>query len=138
MRATHTFPYRNEFGTGARPYVAVRVTGLNGSTRLISGLIDSGADRTSLPMAFTSAMGYGSDTLRAAKLRVADGSDVAVWTAKVPVEAYVAGRPDLRLELRPMFVPGRNVQALWGRADFFKPFRVGFEEAAQRFSLTAA
>lgn len=56
--AVHTLPYRDVFSNGARPYLALHVPGLNGAAGDIPGLIDSGADKTSLPSGFASLMGY--------------------------------------------------------------------------------
>lgn len=136
MTTTHRLSYRNVFGTGERPYLAVHVTGLNGASGDIPGLIDSGADRTSLPMGFARLMGYDSSTLEQGKIGIADGSEVAVLVAKVPVQANVVGLPDPTFELCPTFVGGNNVHALWGRADVFMNFGIGFDETNQSFSLT--
>jgi hypothetical protein len=102
----------------------------------IPGLVDSGADTTSLPMDYAKLMGYTSAQLDHGTVTMADGSSVSVWVANVPVTAYVVGLPELPFEVCPTFVPGAD-HALWGRTDFFKAFEgVAFEEAGQRFALT--
>lgn len=117
--------------------MALHFTGLNGTSGGdIPGLVDSGADRTSLPHDYAKLMGYRSDQLDSGSVTVADGSSVAVLVANVPVRAYVAGLPDPVFDVCPMFVPGNNMP-LWGRSDFFNAFEtVGFEEATKHLTLT--
>jgi hypothetical protein len=68
---------------------------------------------------------------------VADGSQASVWQATKPATAFVIGLPQPVFEITPTFVPGNNVMTLWGRADFFRAFVVGFNEIAQQITLTA-
>lgn len=133
---SYTLPYRNALGNGVRPYLTLAVTGVNGAAGSIVGLIDSGADRTSLPMGFAGLMGYGAGELTAGTVGVADGSTTSVWNATKPSRAFIVGLPQPVFDLFPTFVPGNAVTPLWGRADFFQVFGIGFEEALQRFTLT--
>jgi hypothetical protein len=56
-------PYRElEFG-GARPYLFLHVTGLDGRGRMIPGLIDSVADSSVLPAGYAPLLGYGRTDL---------------------------------------------------------------------------
>lgn len=133
---THRIDYKPLFGGPPRPYLALRFKGLTGDQRDIPGLVDSGADQTSLPMDFAKLMGYESDQLDSGSVTVADGSSVSVLVANVPVTAHVAGLPAPVFEVCPSFVPGNNLP-LWGRHDFFRAFKaVGFNEARQQLLLT--
>lgn len=102
---------------------------------MVWGIVDSGADRTSLPDGYATFMGYGADDLEQARMAVANGSSTSGWSAKRPVRAAVVGLADVEFELLPLFVPG-NAPPLWGRLDFFMAFNVGFEESAKHFTLT--
>ncbi len=66
--------YSDPFGSGARPYLAFRVTGPNGQSGPITGLLDSGADTTALPAGFAALMGYKTDQLKRVEVGTANGS----------------------------------------------------------------
>lgn len=55
--------YRDLGFGAARPYLVLSVTGVNGQTGLVAGLIDSGADNTVLPAGYAPLMGYTGDSL---------------------------------------------------------------------------
>lgn len=52
-------PYRELGFGGARPYLFLHVTGVDGQARVIPGLIDSGADSSVLPAGYAPLLGYG-------------------------------------------------------------------------------
>lgn len=136
--AAHTVPYLDPFSDGAvRPYLALHVTGINGQSGNIPGLLDSGADRTSLPFGYAALMGYTAADLEADQARIADGSTIPTWTAKIPSEAFAVGLPQPTFDLWPTFVPGNATRPLWGRADVFQAFPLLFNEAQQSFTLSA-
>ena len=66
--ATYTLPYRDVLGHGHRPYLALQITGVNGRSGAVWGLVDSGADSSCLPLDFARLMDY-------------DGADPAVQDA---------------------------------------------------------
>jgi len=133
--ATFNLPYRDAFGSGSRPYLALHVTGPSGANGTIIGLIDSGADSTSLPAGYASLMGYTGADLVPSEAGHAGGGSVNVLVAQVPAPAFVIGWPEVQFDLFPTFVPGGSM-SLWGRNDFFRVFEVTVREAAQTFSLT--
>jgi len=55
-------PYRELGFGGARPYLFLHVTGLNGRDRVIPGLVDSGADSSVLPAGYAPILGYTGPT----------------------------------------------------------------------------
>ncbi len=134
---THRLSYSDPFGTGVpRPYLVLYVTGPNGKSGAIPGVIDSGADMTCLPLGYASLMGYEAGS----NLTLADGHQASgkmqVWAAEsTTCEAHVVGLTDHVFELRPSFVEGNEIP-LWGRGDFFLAFQPTFDEVAQEFSLT--
>jgi len=132
---SYTLAYSDAFGNGVRPYLALTVTGINGRSGRIVGLIDSGADKTSLPMGYAGLMGYGVRDLTAGSVGVADGSTVSVWHASAPSQAFISGLPDPVFDLLPTFVPGIP-PVLFGREDFFQTFGVAFNEVRRQFTLT--
>jgi hypothetical protein len=126
--------YRAAFpGAPIRPNLTLHLTGPNGRSGEVTGVVDSGADQTSLPLGYASLMGYTGANLATDTAATAGGS-TAVFVAQEPVHAYVVGLPAITFELFPMFAKGSSM-VLWGREDFFTVFRVFFDEATQRFSL---
>jgi hypothetical protein len=55
--------YRDLGFGAARPYLVLSVTGINGQTGLVAGLIDSGADNTVFPAGYAPLMGYTGESL---------------------------------------------------------------------------
>jgi hypothetical protein len=118
----------------ARPYLVLRVSGVDGRGGLIPGLIDSGADRTVLPAGYASLMGYGPQDLESVQgLQV--GGSVILRNAKTPSRAFVPEIPHVVFEITPSFVDGCQT-ALWGRADVMRRFDVTIVERHQRFILS--
>ncbi|MHB1469704.1 MAG: hypothetical protein ACYCU0_13000 [Solirubrobacteraceae bacterium] len=126
-------PYRELGAGGARPYLFVCVAGPIGVARTIPGLIDSGADRTVLPVGFASLLGYGSRDLARVEGSHAAGT-MLMHEALNPSKAFVPQLPDLPFEMRPFFVQGCQ-QALWGRADLMRRFDVTISESRQEAVL---
>lgn len=134
MVATYPVDY-SSIGGHKRPYLEVHLTGPDGVAQPIIGVVDSGADYTCLPYEMLRLLGYeGRSMLRESGISQVSGALDALQST-VPIGACVAGLPEKRFELFPVFVQGaRNV--LWGRADFFKAFEsVGFLESEERFEL---
>jgi hypothetical protein len=128
--------YTDFFGRGSRPYLAMQVTGINGQSGPIVGLLDSGADTTALPTGYAALMGYQAAQLERIEVGTAKGSGHG-WRAVQPCTATVAGAtpPFLTLSLNPIFV--ETAHPLWGRRDVMAMFTaVAIEETAQRFTLT--
>ncbi|MCP9490946.1 MAG: hypothetical protein MSC31_13905 [Solirubrobacteraceae bacterium MAG38_C4-C5] len=100
----------------------------------IVGLVDSGADRTCLPMGYATLIGYAADQLELHQGQGVGGS-LSLWQAMTPATAVVAGLPHPEIELRPTFIEGGSTP-LWGRADFFATFGVCFDERAQQFTIS--
>jgi hypothetical protein len=124
------------FGHGSRPYLVMQVTGINGRSGPIVGLLDSGADTTALPTGYAALMGCQAGQLERIEVGTAQGSGHG-WRAVQPCTATVAGAtpPFLTLPLTPIFV--ETAHPLWGWRDVMRMFTaVAIEEAAQRFTLT--
>jgi hypothetical protein len=128
-----TLPYRDVFQTGYRPYLAVHVTAPSGRSGDVVGVVDSGADSTSLPEGFAALMGYDASELLYAQGEGAGGA-IDTWRAQRPCTAYVVGLSQFEFEFYPSFIAGGQ-DVLWGRADLFRTFGVMFEEEQQRFTL---
>lgn len=134
MPDTLLIPYSELGFGGARPYLFLHVTGLDGHGRMIPGLIDSGADNTVLPAGYAPLMGYTRADLDLLKGTQVGGS-VTLRRATRPSTAYVPEFPDLAFEMTPFFVHGCQ-HALWGRADLMRHFDVTIRERHQQFLLT--
>jgi hypothetical protein len=127
-----TLAYRDPFNTGNRPYLALRLTGINGASGRVTGLIDSGADITQLPLGYASLMGYDGTTLEPMTVGTA-AAPTQVLRATRPCAAYLLGLPEVQLSLLPVFSASPYV--LWGRTDFMATFTVTIDEKKQRFTL---
>jgi hypothetical protein len=85
--------YRDFGWGGARPYLVLHVTGINGQSGLIPGLLDSGADNTVLPAGYAPLMGYTGDDLVTMQGTQVGGS-ITLRNATQPSRAYVPEIPD--------------------------------------------
>jgi hypothetical protein len=129
-------PYSELGFGGARRYLFLHLTGLDGRGRMIPGLIDSGADSTVLPAGYAPLMGYtGADLALVEGTQV--GGSVTMRHATRPSTAYIPEFPELAFEVAPFFVHGCQ-HALWGRADLMLHFDVTISERHQHLLLTPA
>jgi len=133
--STAELPYTNPLGTGVRPYLWVHLTGIDGMSGSFVGLLDTGADRTAMPLGYASLLGYGPSTLTPVTIGTAS-SPASAFEALQPCTAQATGLPTLSLSLQPVFVLGSSATVLWGRKDFMAAFKVLFDESTQQFTLS--
>ncbi|HEY5428113.1 MAG TPA: hypothetical protein VIK04_03285 [Solirubrobacteraceae bacterium] len=134
MAQPFVIAYRDFGQGGARPYLVMQLHGVNGKSGPVWGLVDSGADRTSLPFEFAALMGYvAADLQQQQCIQVAGTTTTHV--AQRPCTASVPEIPAVVIDLHPMFVPGSRT-ILWGRQDVMRRFDVTIMESQQRFSIT--
>ena len=119
---------------GPRPYLVMHLHGINGKSGPVWGLIDSGADRTSLPWEFAALMGYEPEDLQREPCVQAGGTTFAYMATK-PCTAVVPEIPDVPVSFNPTFIQGAQI-ILWGRQDVMRSFDVTIMETQQRFSIT--
>lgn len=127
-----TLNYSSPFGTGNRPYLAINMVGINGSSGHIVGLVDSGADITQLPVGYASLMGYDAPKLEPINVGTA-GAIAQALRAKEPCTGQVIGIPDVMVDFSPVFSSSPFV--LWGRTDFMAVFGISIYEKRQQFML---
>lgn len=126
-------PYKPGPDGQLRPYLLLTVIGLEqGREVSISGLIDTGADRSVLPIDYAEELGYAVDDLAPVDVTQVEGS-ASAWVAQKACEAFVDGLPDIKFEVRPVFVASLN--ALWGRADLMMNFTISVSEKDKELSL---
>lgn len=126
-------PYKRGADGQLRPYLLLTLLGVKAGLEVeILGLVDTGADRTVLPIDFAEELGYTVDDLEPRDVIQVEGS-ASAWVAKKPCQAFVDGLPDTRFEIEPVFVAGLN--ALWGRADLMMNFTIGISEKNQELTL---
>jgi hypothetical protein len=99
---------------------------------MISGLVDTGADRSVLPIDYAEELGYTVDDLAPVEVGQVEGS-ASAWLAKKPCKAFVDGIPATEFEIAPLFVASLNV--LWGRADLMMNFTISVSEKDQELTL---
>ena len=111
--------------------------------QVISAMVDSGADRTFLPLSVATRLGITAvlERHRAGGHGI-EGRSFSIWTSGVPIHGRVM-RPSgevwgPRFRLEPVFADLGI--ALLGRADFFRAFTVTFQEhpATPVYHLDAA
>jgi hypothetical protein len=122
-------PYSRHFGGPPRPYLAVQLR--NGATGLDTlALVDSGADSSLFHKDFALALGFVLDPVEA-RTTVGVGGSVPTWYFDIVL--FVAGK---HIPSRVAFADGwRGEYGLLGRGDFFRAFRVGFDEVGARLLL---
>ncbi len=131
-----TAPYRPGADGQLRPYLWLTLVGLKqGQETLISGLVDTGADRSVLPIDYAEELGYTVDDLAPVEVGQVEGS-ASAWIAQQSCEAFVDGIPEIKFEIKPLFVATLN--ALWGRADLMMTYTVSVSEKDQELSLHLA
>lgn len=128
-----TAPYRPGPDGQLRPYLLLTLIGRQPNREiLISGLVDTGADRSVLPIDYAEELGYTADDLAPVEVGQVEGS-ASAWIAQKPCEAFVDGIPDIKFEIKPLFVASLN--ALWGRADLMMTYTVSVSEKDQELTL---
>lgn len=129
--------YRDAFGHGMRPYLTVRLSGIQGRDVTAVGLVDSGADVTCLPMVMAALLGFRRSDLEPVAIQQLGGGQHA-WRAMTPIRAQLVGAPATAIELTPIFAEGSR-RSLWGRDDFFRAFEeICFHEQDWTMTLAAA
>ncbi len=129
--------YLTEFGSGGarRPYLWLQVTGPEGNSLPIRGLIDTGADRSSLPAEYAALL-----RLDPSDVAIETGQQVSgtfsVWTWPTTLQAFVIGQPEYAFEIHPTFTPG-SLTGLWGRSDFLRLWNFVLDEGNQRLYLSS-
>lgn len=116
-----------------RPYLWLTLQGpRNGPEIPVIGLVDSGADKSVLPIDYAQLLGYEAEDLTSVEVGQVEGS-ASAWDAQTPCEAFVNGIPDVRFEIKPLFVA--TLDALWGRADLMATYRISISERDQELML---
>lgn len=141
-RKSWTLPYRALRGTdgggrafdgGLLPGVALNLVRPEGGVCSIGtyGLIDSGADRSVLPVSWARHLGIDlDDDCEEASSRTAGGM-ATCYEYPAGIEAIILGH---KVTLQASF--NRDLPwVLLGRDDFFSYFKVSFEHRAQQFTL---
>lgn len=128
-----TAPYRPGPDGQLRPYLLLTLIGLEpGKEIMISGLVDTGADRSVLPIDYAEELGYTVDDLAPVEVGQVEGS-ASAWIAQKPCGAFVDGIPEIEFEITPLFVASLN--ALWGRADLMTIYTISVSEKNQELTL---
>lgn len=117
-----------------RPILGMQVTGINGRSGIIFGIVDSGADTSAFPFGYASLMGYTAQTLTPETYQQVGGTGTA-FRALTASQAVVPEIPTVTVPILPLLVQGAQA-ALWGRMDFMTYFDVAIYEAEQRFTIT--
>jgi hypothetical protein len=116
-----------------RPYLLLTLTGVKPAAEIeILGLVDTGADRSVLPIDYAAELGYTVDELAAVEVGQVEGS-ASAWLAQRPCKASVDGIPEVEFEIAPLFVASLNI--LWGRADLMMSFTIGVSEKDKQLTL---
>jgi hypothetical protein len=117
------------------PVVAIRAHGLTGVRLPMWGLIDSGADEALFPLEVAETLGIDIDDCDDKDCLTAGGlATHYVWKPGLEIEVPEMG--GVRMQVSATFSEGLpGTMILLGRRDFFRCFRVSFDERANNFSL---
>jgi hypothetical protein len=128
-----TAPYRLGSDGHPRPYLWLTLKGPRGGSEVpIVGLVDTGADKSVLPIDYAQLLGYKVEDLAPVEVGQVEGS-ASAWDAQKPCEAFVNGVASVKFEIQPLFVA--TLDALWGRADLMMTYVVSVSEKDQELSL---
>ncbi len=115
------------------PGVPLKLLKPDGSMRPETyGLLDSGCDYSSFPVAWAEDLGIDLDACDETEGSTA-GGDAKRFLYKPGIDAIVFGR---KIHLAAFFSPGLPL-ALLGREDFFRYFRASFDQRTESFQLDA-
>jgi len=119
-------------GGRPRPYLEIKIRQAGGTNEFdFYGIVDSGADSTAFP--FGAAILIGLTDLSKFSQEDCGGATGETTGYVQEAEICVLGT---WYRWKITFLPELNDNALLGRADFFRVFRVGFDELAQKFDIT--
>ena len=86
-----TAPYRRGSDGHPRPYLWLTLKGPRGGPDVpIVGLVDTGADKSVLPVDYAQLLGYQAEDLAPVEVGQVEGS-ASAWDAQKPCEAFVNG-----------------------------------------------
>lgn len=126
-------PYKPGSDGHLRPYLWLTLHPLNGGQPVpILGLVDSGADKSVLPLDYAPLLGYQAADLEAEEVGQVEGS-ASAWDARKPCRAYINGLASVEFEMQPIFIA--TLDALWGRADLMNTYVVSISEKDKELSL---
>jgi hypothetical protein len=126
-------PYKRGPDGQWRPYLLLTLIGVKSGVEIeILGLVDTGADRSVLPLDYAAELGYRADDLASVEVGQVEGS-ASAWLAQKPCKASVDGIPEVEFEIAPLFVSSLNV--LWGRADLMMSFTISVSEKNKELTL---
>jgi len=130
---TDTVPFSAAPSDGImRPYLWLILRSPDGTEERILGLVDSGADKTVLPMEYAELLGYTDEDLVDQEVGQVKGM-ICGRDAQRPCEAWVFGHPELTFEMSPIFI--ETFEALWGRTDLMNAFRVSISDRRRELGL---
>jgi Aspartyl protease len=128
-----TAPYRPGPDGQLRPYLLLTLIGLKPDYEVeISGLVDTGADRSVLPIDYAEELGYMVDDLKPVDVSQVEGT-ASAWVAKKPCEAFVDGLPEIRFKIEPLSSPASTSSG--GKPDLMMNFKIGVSEKDRELTL---
>jgi hypothetical protein len=122
-----------------RPYVTLELVGPSEDPLVLMGLLDTGADYSTLPLEVASELGFPFHVLDTVGGRDASRR-VTLWRAEEPIAAKVLGWP-ATFVLEPFYTvvddkgERRASDHLWGRRDFLRYWDLHLSERDLGFEL---
>ena len=100
----------------------------------VLGIIDSGADTTTLNIQYADFLGVKLDRTRPKEIIGVGSGKVSVYQSVFPFEIKEMG---IKLEVPAWYVDSQNVDILLGEEVFFETFRIKFEKDHDTFEINA-
>ncbi len=129
-------PFKNERGRIVkRPILQLLLTDKNGGEFIGRGMVDSGADTTTVNIEYAEVLGVPLDKANPLSIMGIGETKPVVYPG-----TFVFEIKDMRtkIEVPAWYIDSPNVDILLGQEDFFDQFRIKFERDHNAFEITPA
>lgn len=118
-------------GHGVRPVVGLELLGQNANPIVAMGIVDSGADESTIPIEYAARLGIDVHADCETNDVVTASGPTTEFRYRGPITALVLGEV---VPLQASFLEGLPF-VLLGRNDFFHHFKILFDQRARSFTL---
>lgn len=116
-----------------RPILNLEITGKNGEKIEVIGVLDSGADTTTLNIQYADFLGIRLTDSASQKIMGVGQEEVPVFKSEFAFK--IKGLDDRVIKVPAWYVDSKHVNILLGQEVFFEQFRVRFEKDHDTFEV---